>query len=117
MNLKEYFGKDLTISDGEASRRFTKRHALGLWCAVLPFFGFFAAGIGVAKLNGHIGLFVALWVFGLLILAYVAFVYRCPRCGKVPHSSQPGTTGVLLFPKRCSNCKAPLLPHHRWAQD
>lgn len=117
MTLKNFIGKDPSISDDEASRRFAKRHAAGLWCAVLPFVGFFAAGFAVAKLNGHIGAFVIAWMLGLLLLAYVFLVYRCPRCGTVPHSSQPGTMGVLIFPKRCSKCKAPLLPRHRCAQD
>jgi len=117
MALRDYVVKDLTISDEEASGRFAKRHALGLWCAVLPFFGFFGAGIAAEALNEHVAVHVAGWLLGLLMLAYVFLVYRCPRCGMVPRSSQAGATGVLVFPKRCSNCRAPLLPKHRWAQD
>jgi hypothetical protein len=48
---------------------------------------------------------------------YILFRYRCPRCNAIPKSNQLGTGGVLLFPKRCGNCGAPLLPHHRWAQN
>jgi hypothetical protein len=52
-----------------------------------------------------------------IALAYVRFVYRCPRCGTVPSSGVAGTTGILLFPRKCQKCDAPLLPRHRWAQD
>jgi hypothetical protein len=48
---------------------------------------------------------------------YILFRYRCPRCNAVPGFSQAGTSGVPLFPERCSNCGAPLLPNHRLAQD
>jgi hypothetical protein len=117
MNVKNYIGKDTDLSNEETSRRFTKRHALGLWCAVLPFFGFFAAGYGLKQSNGHIAAELALWACGLTAFFYIALMYRCPRCGEVPSSAKRGTSGVLLFPKRCSQCKAPLLPNHRWGQD
>jgi hypothetical protein len=65
MNVKNYIGKDADLSNEETSRRFTKRHALGLWCAVLPFAGFFAAGYGLKQSNGHIAAIVAFWASGL----------------------------------------------------
>ena len=117
MNVKNYIGKDADLSNEETSRRFTKRHALGLWCVVLPFFGFFAAGYGLKQSNGHLGVVFACWACFFTMFIYVALVYRCPRCGEVPSSAKRGTSGVLLFPKRCSQCKAPLLPNHRWGQD
>lgn len=114
---QDCLGRDSGLDDAETSRRFMRRHSLGSWCGVLPFIGFFVAGFLFSKFNGHIGAFAAGWICGLLLLAYVGLVYRCPRCGTVPSSSKPGTTGVLLFPKKCPKCKAPLLPHHRWGQD
>jgi hypothetical protein len=114
---EEYLRRDSSLGDAEASRRFALRHRLGLWFGVLPFLGFFLAGFVFAKFNGHLGAFAAGWICGLLLLAYVGLMYRCPRCGTVPSSSKPGTTGVLLFPKKCPKCKAPLLPNHRWGQD
>jgi len=115
--LEEYFGRDASLSDEKTTHRFRKRYALGLWMAVLPFFGFFAALLISIRLNGDLLAFAACWIFGLLLLAYVALIYRCPRCGTVPKSKSPGTTGVLIFPRRCSKCGASLLPNHRWAQD
>ena len=117
MNIKNYIGKDAGLSNEEASRRFKKRHALLLWCVALPFFGCFAAIYAVVRTNGHIAPQLGFWACGLTAFFYIALVYRCPRCGEVPSSSKRGTSGVLLFPKRCSRCKAPLLPNHRWGQD
>jgi hypothetical protein len=117
MNWRDYFGRDGSLSDEEASRRFKRRHGLGLWCGVLPLFGFFAAGLLFIKLDGNLLAFACGWFLGLTLLVYIGAVYRCPRCGTVPSSSVPGTSGVLLFPKKCPKCKAPLLPNHRWAQD
>lgn len=101
----------------EVQRRFERRYALGLWCAVIPFFGFFAAGVAVAKSQGNIFFFALGWALGLTLLVYVGLVYRCPRCGAVPVSSKTGTSGVLLVPKRCARCKSTLLGERRWAQD
>jgi hypothetical protein len=117
MGWRDYLGRESTLSDEETSRRFTRRHGLGLWCAVLPFFGSFAAGWLFIKLDGNLWAFACGWFFIVSALVYVGLIYRCPRCGTVPSSSTPGTTGVLLFPKKCPKCKAPLLPKHRWAQD
>ena len=57
--------------------------------------------------------FALMFITGLLVV----YVYRCPRCGDPPKSSQAGTSGVLLFPRKCSKCGAPLMPDHKWAQD
>ncbi len=53
----------------------------------------------------------------LAVGVFVFLIYRCPRCGDPPKSSQVGTSGVLLFPRKCSKCGAPLMPDHKWAQD
>jgi ribosomal protein S27AE len=47
----------------------------------------------------------------------VIYTYRCPRCGDPPKSHQGGTSGILIFPRKCSKCGAPLMPNHKWAQD
>jgi len=57
---------------------------------------------------------IAILVFSVF---YVLFRYRCPRCNAVPKSNQIGASGVLLFPKKCANCEAPLMPDHPWAQE
>jgi hypothetical protein len=108
-------GKDDTLSDDEVSRRFAARHRLGLWMALLPFVAFF--GTAFISLEGRVWpVFVGAGCIAAA-LAYVGFLYRCPRCGTVPSSSVAGTTGILLFPKKCPKCDVPLLPRHRWAQD
>jgi ribosomal protein S27AE len=53
------------------------------------------------------------FVFSLLTI----YTYRCPRCGDPPKSRQAFTSGVLIFPRKCSKCGAPLMPDHKWAQD
>ncbi|MFC5606214.1 hypothetical protein [Variovorax soli] len=108
-----------TLSDKEAARRFAKRHSLGLWLAVVPGIGFFIAGFLPTKLTAS---GVPAWiVVGVLcfvpLFFYVTVIFRCPKCGAHPTSSTPGTTGLLILPKRCAKCKAPLLPEHRWGQD
>lgn len=110
-------GHDGRLGDAETSRRFALRHKLGLWFGLMPFVGFFASGWIFMKFDGNSVAFGTAWFCGLLLIAYVALIYRCPRCGTVPSSSKRGTTGVLLFPKKCPRCKAPLLPNHRWGQD
>ena len=50
-------------------------------------------------------------------ILYIILRYRCPRCNAVPKSGQAFTGGVPLFPKKCANCGAPLLPDHWLAQD
>jgi hypothetical protein len=115
MGWRYYLGRDCTLSDEETSRLFARRHGLGLWCGALPFLGFF--GAIWLSMDGNPWAFACAWLFGLTAFVYVGLIYRCPRCGTVPSSSTRGTTGVLLFPKKCPKCKAPLLPKHRWAQD
>lgn len=117
MRWRDYLGRDSALSEEETSCRFIRRHKLGLWCGVLPLFGFFGAVWLSIKLDGNPWAFACAWFFFFLAFVYLGLVYRCPRCGTVPSSSAPGTTGVLLFPKKCPKCKAPLLPKHRWAQD
>lgn len=48
---------------------------------------------------------------------FAIYKYRCPRCNRVPRSAATATRGVLLFPRRCANCGAPLMPTHPWATD
>ncbi len=61
--------------------------------------------------------FVCLTLSFVLSIFYFLFRFRCPRCNAVPASCEPGTSGILLFPKKCGKCGAPLLPDHPWAQD
>ena len=110
---------DSSLSDDEVAERFARRHALGVWIALLPGFGFFAAIYLLTRSDSTFS-----WVYAataaicfLSLFLYVAVLYRCPRCGAHPSSSVGGTTGLLFFPKKCPRCRAPLLPRHRWAQD
>lgn len=44
--------------------------------------------------------------------------HRCPRCRAIPSTNREGyTQSVLLFPRRCGKCGAPLLPHHPYGQE
>ena len=114
LKLNGYIGQDESLSDEETSQLFAKRYALRFWCGVLPFVTFFSSILLAAHFkSAGIFFFILGWLCGLTMLAYVHFIYRCPRCGEVP----TGTTGVLLFPKMCCKCDAPLLPHHKWGQD
>lgn len=118
LKLNGYVGQDLSLSSDKAAQLFAKRYALRFWCAGLPFGTFFSTILWSYYCEtAEIFTFILGWLCGLTILAYIHFVYRCPRCGEVPKSSTPGTTGVLLFPKKCSRCHAPLLPNHRWGQN
>lgn len=117
--LKNGWLADPALSNDETSRRFAKRHALGIWLGVLPGIGFFASiwlGVKLKQGAGHLSFVVGVLCFFCLFL-YVLVLYRCPRCGTHPSSSIPGTSGLLFFPKKCPRCKAPLVPNHRWAQD
>lgn len=113
--MSDYFGKDEHLAGDEVQRRFRKRYSLGLWCAVLPCVGFFAAGIAAAKFQNAAFVIVGFFL-GLVVLGYVAFVYRCPKCGAVPVSPKAGTTGVLVAPRACSSCGALLLEGQKWTQ-
>ncbi len=106
------------MSSSEAQVEFGKRYKSGLFFFLIPF-AIFAALITLPQVSGLSEETVVLLAFcAFFVLFFYALVYyRCPRCGSTPTSSRPGTTGVLLFPKKCSKCKAPLLPDHRWAQD
>lgn len=117
--LKNGWLADPALSNDETSRRFAKRHALGLWLGVLPGIGFFVSiwlGVRLEQGAGHLSFVLGVLCFFCLFL-YVLVLYRCPRCGQHPSSSIPGTSGLLFFPKKCSRCKAPLVPNHRWGQD
>lgn len=110
-----YFGGNPDLSDGEASQIFLFRWKLGLWLFLIPFLCSFAT-FAISLEGGNWPIFLGA---GLLFIAiiYISIIYRCPRCGVVPKSSAAWTSGVLLFPRRCSNCKATLLPSQYWSQD
>lgn len=119
--FKKLIKGDKSLSDSQATAIFKNRHAKGWYLAIIPFFGFFLSIYLVAYFKNNpvlssIGFGLG-WIQGLAVYFYVAILYRCPRCGTVPTSSAKGTTGVLLFPKKCSKCHAPLLPEHKWRQD
>ena len=106
------------LNDAEVANEFCKRHSAGIYFGLLPLFLFFFF-IWLATQE-----ILPQWVcFGMglmshvVVFFYVMIYYRCPRCGSTPISSQFGTTGVLLFPKKCAKCKAPLLPDHKLGQD
>lgn len=115
--MKSYFFKNPQLTDEETSHRFkARRHlvrlplVIFLLCVILD--------LSVDALNTFPEIYqiihiVVMFVLGLLII----YTYRCPRCGDPPKSSQTGTSGVLLFPRKCSKCGAPLMPDHKWAQD
>jgi DNA-directed RNA polymerase subunit RPC12/RpoP len=106
------------MSSDETQIEFARRYKSGLFFFLIPF-AIFAALITLPQVQGlseEAVVFLAFCAFFVMFF-YALVYYRCPRCGTTPTSSQPGTTGVLLFPKKCSKCKAPLLPDHRWAQD
>lgn len=118
LKLNGYVGQDESLNDEKTAQLFAKRYALRFWCGVLPFVTFFSTILWASRFKAdEIYAFNLGWLCGLTILAYIHFIYRCPRCGEVPYSSTPGTTGVLLFPKKCCKCHAPLLPDHKWGQD
>ena len=108
---------DSELSDDAAKTQFALRYKLGFWFAVLPAFGFFGSSFLASKFPWGVYILLFGFLCFLTVFAYVVLLYRCPRCGTVPTSTKSGTTGILLFPKKCSKCKAPLLPDHRWGQD
>lgn len=97
---------------------FRKRHKKGWLLFLTPFatFAIFVLLQASRLIESNFAFVITILVFSVMFF-YALVYYRCPRCGTTPTSSRPGTTGVLLFPKKCSKCKAPLLPDHRWAQD
>lgn len=117
--LQRYIKGDPSLQDSEVASEFGKRHARGLYLAVIPFVGFFGIIVISSSVFHRVEpvTFFLAWFCMLAAFFYIVFVYRCPRCGTIPTSSKPMTTGVLLFPKKCSKCNAPLLPNHRWGQD
>jgi hypothetical protein len=109
---------DSRMSAEDAGKDFKNRYVKGSFLFLFPMAMFFLLNWLIASHRVDSLIFSLMSVFSFFVMFFYALVYyRCPRCGTTPTSSQAGTTGVLLFPKRCSKCKAPLLPDHRWAQD
>jgi ribosomal protein S27AE len=109
---------DASLDDAKVVAEFRKRHRAGIYFVMIPMV--FIVAIAFLVATKKPGTEVLGDVVGILILTvffYSLLYYRCPRCGTTPTSSKVGTTGVLLFPKKCSKCGAPLLPNHRWGQD
>jgi hypothetical protein len=109
---------DSLMSAGNAGKEFKNRYRRGLFLFLIPMAMFFLVNWLIASQRVDSLIFSLMSVVSFFVLFFYALVYyRCPRCGTTPTSSRPGTAGVLLFPKKCSKCKAPLLPDHRWAQE
>jgi amino acid permease len=109
---------DSLMSAENAGKEFKNRYRRGLFLFLIPMAMFFLVNWLIASQRVDSLIFSLMSVVSFFVLFFYALVYyRCPRCGTTPTSSRPGTTGVLLFPKICSKCKAPLLPDHRWAQE
>lgn len=118
LKFNAYAGNDETLTAEKTAAIFKKRYRLGFWCALVPFCGVWPIPFLVIKHKSfELILAMVFLIFVLTIFAYVHFIYRCPRCGTVPKSSEIGTTGILFVPKKCNRCQAPLLPNHRWGQD
>jgi len=116
--VKSWIYGDSALTNEQLSNEFRKRHSRGKYLFLIPI-AVFVALVARPKnilFSEDLSIFLAFGVF-LIAFFYALFYYRCPRCGTTPTSSKPGTTGVLLFPKKCSRCGAPLLPDHRWGQD
>lgn len=103
-------------------RSFAKRHAIALFLIFMGAIGNFVLtylclrifNISKADYEGNgFALFNALAIASGVF--YCLFQYRCPRCNKIPQSIEAG--GILLFPRKCHYCEAPLMPDSRWAQD
>lgn len=108
-----------TLPASAIADRFALRYKLGLWFGVVPFLGFIGATALLYLFPSSATPFYmagAVLCFHCVFL-YVAVLYRCPRCGTQPTSSTPGTTGILLRPKRCAKCGATLLASGRRRQD
>jgi hypothetical protein len=106
------------LTPEETQWAFKNRRKKGWLLFLAPFVTFSILVLLQASrfIESNFAFVITIFVFFVMFF-YALVYYRCPRCGTTPTSSRPGTTGVLLFPKRCSKCKAPLLPDHRWAQD
>ena len=120
--IKKIIKGDKSLRDFQTAAIFKIRHAKGLYLAVIPFLGLFLGGYIYSTLSTKTSFAISVveltgFLLTLPIVFYVFILYRCPRCGTVPTSTAKGTTGVLLFPKKCSKCHAPLLPEHKWSQD
>jgi hypothetical protein len=116
--FQKSFISNSSLTDAEVADEFRIRHRRGLFFAVLPFCMVLLIAYLLYVDKEQYEWLVPMTGVGLLIVfLYAMIYYRCPRCGATPISSQFGTTGVLLFPKKCAKCKAPLLPDHKWGQD
>jgi hypothetical protein len=114
-------GWDENLAKSEVPAIFKRRHKTAFWNGVIPVICFGLIGYfgtldpSLKSYEFYIffaALFCFLWAYIFLMLSY-----RCPRCGQIPYSSLSRTGGILLFPKKCCKCKAPLLPDHPWAQE
>jgi TRAP-type uncharacterized transport system fused permease subunit len=113
----EYFGKDWTRSKEENVRIFKKRHKLAVWMVFLPLALLLMNFVSEKYYFGYSAkMFVLDIIWILPLLFYMFVIYRCPKCGQTPYSSQNRAQGVLFFPKKCVRCKAPLLPDHPFGQ-
>lgn len=115
--MKSYFFKNPELSDRQTSYAFKARRRLIrlplMLFLVCLFLDFSVDALNTFPESYEIIHIIIAFAFGLLAI----YTYRCPRCGDPPKSSQAGTSGVLLFPRKCSKCGAPLMPDHKWAQD
>ena len=103
------------LSDAAVPQEFSKRYALGLWLGLLPAIGFFAGiYLGINVSEGAPYFFALAVVCFHCLFFYVAVLYRCPRCGTIPTSTIPGTTGIPFRPQRCNKCRGELLSVDRW---
>lgn len=123
-NLGKWAVKDWKeLTPEESVSIFRRRHQITLWLVSSTVLLNAALPLVCIKLLGmakntyeDLGLH---YMGALLLLAvpYTIFRFRCPRCNATPASSKTGASGVPLFPKKCINCNAPLLPNHRWGED
>lgn len=116
--FQKLFFADLSLTDKEVENEFRTRHRRALLFVVLPLCVVLTIAYLIYEDKKRYEWLVPMTGIGMLIIFfYVMIYYRCPRCGSTPISSQFGTTGVLLFPKKCAKCKAPLLPDHKLGQE
>lgn len=115
--MKSYFFKNPDLTDSETSLAFKARRRLIRLALVMLFVCFVLEirddATRIFPKGYEFFNFAVAYVSALLVI----YTYRCPRCGDPPKSSQAGTSGVLLFPRKCSKCGAPLMSDHKWAQD
>jgi lipopolysaccharide export LptBFGC system permease protein LptF len=116
--FRKLFISDLFLTDNEVSEEFRRRHRKAFFYVLLPVCAVLAIAYLIYEDKKHYEWLAPIAGLALLILFfYVMIYYRCPRCASTPISTQFGTTGVLLFPKKCAKCKAPLLPDHKFGQE